>query len=101
MRWRACAGSLSMSLYWGRNIFPSFFLGSGYDGDGRSTAMSALLEYRLVWNPLNESPSGDRLPSAAPTPASGLPWFAFAIRFVLLFMLDRLGRPKSSPSSSS
>lgn len=66
----------------------------GYVGAGRSMAMSALLEYRLC----------DRAPGGFSTVGDsvlGSVLFCVAIRFDLLFMLDRLGKPKSSPSSSS
>lgn len=48
MRCNALAGSFSISLYCGLNIFPSLFFGCGYDGAGRSMAMSALSDRALV-----------------------------------------------------
>lgn len=83
-------------MYCGRNILPSLFLGMGYEGEGRSIAISALSEYRRAWNPDTDGliPGEDPPPSAS---AALCP----AVFLFLRFIFDRLGSPKSSPSSSS
>jgi hypothetical protein len=83
-----------MSLYCGLSIFPSLFLGMGYPSVGRSIAMSALFEYRRFGRPSEVSNVG-WLWEASPLLCVA------AIRRDLRFIFDKLGNPKSSPSSSS
>jgi hypothetical protein len=74
---------------------PSLFFGMGYDTAGRSIAMSPLSEKVREWNPRD-----GRVSSSGGNPVSSA-FCAAAMRRVRRFMFDRLGSPKSSPSSSS
>lgn len=48
---------------------PSLFFGVGYDGAGRSMAISALSENRLEWKPIGGSRPGDGFPPNTPAAA--------------------------------
>lgn len=92
MRCNEFAGSLKISLYCGLRIFPSLFLVVGYDGAGRSIAMSALFEYRRA---PKDCPMSVLHGLSAATGSEASPGGFFGFRLVL----DTLGSPKSSSPS--